>query len=106
MSQPPERSFLPLMSVRFKSDPNGSRTRVPAVKGRCPGPLDDGVGVLTTSRHMIQYFLRLSSYCRLKQTGRPQLWGVSKNSPNVIPNSPPEADDVAICTYLCPITTP
>jgi hypothetical protein len=26
-----------------KSDPNGSRTRVFGVKGRCPRPLDDGV---------------------------------------------------------------
>ena len=26
-----------------KNDPNGSRTRVAAVKGRCPRPLDDGV---------------------------------------------------------------
>src|SRR5436309_9670864 len=26
-----------------KSDPNGIRTRVTAVKGRCPGPLDDRV---------------------------------------------------------------
>src|SRR5438552_7146486 len=26
------------------SDPNGIRTRVTAVKGRCPGPLDDRVG--------------------------------------------------------------
>src|SRR5438045_330733 len=25
------------------SDPNGIRTRVTAVKGRCPGPLDDRV---------------------------------------------------------------
>ena len=24
------------------NDPNGIRTRVTAVKGRCPGPLDDG----------------------------------------------------------------
>ena len=31
--------------ARFKgrSDPNGIRTRVTAVKGRCPGPLDDRV---------------------------------------------------------------
>jgi hypothetical protein len=26
-----------------QSDPNGIRTRVTAVKGRCPGPLDDRV---------------------------------------------------------------
>ena len=26
-----------------ESDPNGIRTRVTAVKGRCPGPLDDRV---------------------------------------------------------------
>jgi hypothetical protein len=26
-----------------RSDPNGIRTRVTAVKGRCPGPLDDRV---------------------------------------------------------------
>lgn len=30
--------------VKINNDPNGSRTRVFAVKGRCPKPLDDGVG--------------------------------------------------------------
>jgi hypothetical protein len=30
-------SFLPLLRA-----PNGIRTRVTAVKGRCPRPLDDG----------------------------------------------------------------
>jgi hypothetical protein len=29
--------------MKSKSDPNGIRTRVTAVKGRCPGPLDDRV---------------------------------------------------------------
>ena len=29
--------------VYQQSDPNGIRTRVTAVKGRCPGPLDDRV---------------------------------------------------------------
>ena len=28
----------------MESDPNGIRTRVTAVKGRCPRPLDDRVG--------------------------------------------------------------
>ncbi len=31
------------MNLQIKNDPNGSRTRVAAVKGRCPRPLDDGV---------------------------------------------------------------
>ena len=30
--------------MKCKGDPNGIRTRVTAVKGRCPGPLDDRVG--------------------------------------------------------------
>ena len=30
--------------MKNRSDPNGIRTRVTAVKGRCPGPLDDRVG--------------------------------------------------------------
>src|SRR5437762_10151924 len=30
-------------SFHERSDPNGIRTRVTAVKGRCPGPLDDRV---------------------------------------------------------------
>src|SRR6266481_4933739 len=34
------RASLPLYE---ESDPNGIRTRVTAVKGRCPGPLDDRV---------------------------------------------------------------
>ena len=31
------------MKSDIKNDPNGSRTRVAAVKGQCPRPLDDGV---------------------------------------------------------------
>ncbi len=31
------------MDLDIKNDPNGSRTRVAAVKGQCPRPLDDGV---------------------------------------------------------------
>ena len=29
--------------MKIGNDPNGIRTRVTAVKGRCPGPLDDRV---------------------------------------------------------------
>jgi hypothetical protein len=29
--------------MKSECDPNGIRTRVTAVKGRCPGPLDDRV---------------------------------------------------------------
>jgi hypothetical protein len=32
-----------IASLYEGSDPNGIRTRVTAVKGRCPGPLDDRV---------------------------------------------------------------
>jgi hypothetical protein len=35
---------------RLGSDPNGIRTRVTAVKGRCPRPLDDRVGERQISR--------------------------------------------------------
>jgi len=31
------------LAMKGQSDPNGIRTRVTAVKGRCPGPLDDRV---------------------------------------------------------------
>ena len=31
------------LALLIKNDPNGSRTRVAAVKGQCPRPLDDGV---------------------------------------------------------------
>src|SRR5215208_4728648 len=34
----------------YASDPKGIRTPVTAVKGRCPGPLDDGASV--KSRHI------------------------------------------------------
>ena len=33
-------------SETLPSDPDGSRTRVTAVKGRCPRPLDDGASSL------------------------------------------------------------
>ncbi len=36
-----ERMLLPQGLVCI-SDPYGTRTRVTAVKGRCPGPLDEG----------------------------------------------------------------
>ena len=36
-----EKQFIPKNDQR--SDPNGTRTRVFGVKGRCPRPLDDGV---------------------------------------------------------------
>src|SRR5439155_19495058 len=31
------------LPTKWQCDPNGIRTRVTAVKGRCPGPLDDRV---------------------------------------------------------------
>jgi hypothetical protein len=38
------RYAIPIFSSIYEgSDPNGIRTRVTAVKGRCPGPLDDRV---------------------------------------------------------------
>ena len=37
------QSGLGLGVVYRGNDPNGIRTRVTAVKGRCPGPLDDRV---------------------------------------------------------------
>ena len=37
----PERQ-LPKDALPELNDPNGTRTRVTAVKGRCPRPLDDG----------------------------------------------------------------
>ena len=37
------RPAVPIVSSHQASDPNGIRTRVTAVKGRCPGPLDDRV---------------------------------------------------------------
>jgi hypothetical protein len=43
-----DAAFIRYAIARFRlrddgSDPNGIRTRVTAVKGRCPGPLDDRV---------------------------------------------------------------
>jgi hypothetical protein len=35
-----------MASESVPSDPDGSRTRVTAVKGRCPRPLDDGANVV------------------------------------------------------------
>jgi hypothetical protein len=40
--------------MKSKCDPNGIRTRVTAVKGRCPGPLDDRV---TTARAISELLL-------------------------------------------------
>src|SRR5205807_3597206 len=40
---PKRYAFALSPSLYDGSDPNGIRTRVTAVKGRCPGPLDDRV---------------------------------------------------------------
>ena len=37
------RNYLILKGKMVFGDPNGIRTRVAGVKGRCPRPLDDGV---------------------------------------------------------------
>jgi len=48
------------MAVETKpSDPDGSRTRVTAVKGRCPRPLDDGaIAIRTVERSKLMQSLR------------------------------------------------
>src|SRR5215813_2311152 len=38
------RFIRELESVNFSGGPNGIRTRVSALRGPCPGPLDDGAG--------------------------------------------------------------
>ncbi len=51
------------------NDPDGSRTRVTAVKGRCPRPLDDGAG---------------HSICRTRQcTGRRRCVKPANGSPAI-----------------------
>ena len=45
------------------SDPDGSRTRVTAVKGRCPRPLDDGaVAIRTLERSKLMQSLRSAEF--------------------------------------------
>src|SRR5437764_12976969 len=39
---PHSADCLSRLVEKIESDPNGTRTRVTAVKGRCPRPLDDG----------------------------------------------------------------
>src|SRR6185369_9164750 len=45
---PPSRgrsaSTIDLICLKINGAPYGNRTRVTAVKGRCPGPLDEGRG--------------------------------------------------------------
>src|SRR5437867_9555474 len=40
------------------SDPNGIRTRVTAVKGRCPGPLDDRVTKARAISELPRFYAR------------------------------------------------
>ena len=42
------------------SDPNGIRTRVTAVKGRCPGPLDDRVA--KAGQYRIEFAARKANW--------------------------------------------
>ena len=66
--------------MKKQSDPNGIRTRVTAVKGRCPGPLDDRVAKAGQYRNCHPFtqgklparFFRL---CRLRQRAAPWLQG-------------------------------
>jgi hypothetical protein len=44
------------------SDPNGIRTRVTAVKGRCPGPLDDRV--VKAGQYRIEFAARKANWRR------------------------------------------
>jgi hypothetical protein len=43
-----------------RSDPNGIRTRVTAVKGRCPGPLDDRVA--KAGQYRIEFAARKANW--------------------------------------------
>ena len=47
-----------ILNSLIKNDPNGSRTRVAAVKGRCPRPLDDGVIYRNCFGAILYSFLR------------------------------------------------
>jgi hypothetical protein len=55
--------------MNMGSDPNGIRTRVTAVKGRCPRPLDDRVirqlpvGDYRNYNHPVQGKMRLDLEC-------------------------------------------
>lgn len=42
------------VKAESNGDPNGIRTRVTAVKGRCPGPLDDRVDSQTSRQYSIR----------------------------------------------------
>ena len=58
-----ESEGLTIKSASFQgaSDPNGIRTRVTAVKGRCPRPLDDRVrkaGAISEARPDVASYLR------------------------------------------------
>ena len=57
---------------RSKSDPNGIRTRVTAVKGRCPRPLDDRVrkrAISEARRSVASYLGRINRSVRLLARG-------------------------------------
>ena len=48
--------------VKRTNDPNGIRTRVTAVKGRCPGPLDDRVA--KAGQYRIEFAARKANWQR------------------------------------------
>ena len=47
MKKPENLGNLPDFRVVFGGGPNGIRTRVSALRGPCPGPLDDGAVLLS-----------------------------------------------------------
>ena len=51
-----------ITSVYGGGDPNGIRTRVTAVKGRCPGPLDDRVA--KAGQYRIEFAARKANWQR------------------------------------------
>ena len=60
--------------MKMRSDPNGIRTRVTAVKGRCPRPLDDRVTKpgnigIDVVRRKANWQLILERQCRIQRFG-------------------------------------
>src|SRR6266487_1850237 len=85
-------AFALSRSLYYGSDPNGIRTRVTAVKGRCPGPLDDRVA--KAGQYRIEFAARKanwererrSQFSRLQATRLPLQVAFSQDRQSTVPS--------------------
>jgi hypothetical protein len=84
------------------SDPNGIRTRVTAVKGRCPGPLDDRVA--KAGQYRIEFTTRKANWQRDLACIVPEAGGAPAATDHSQPRSTTSCAVRTVAPRCCPKT--